>query len=237
MSRITKNGKHIDSRQTLLCHRKRFALIVFQVLLVMFGVLLLMGCNPRQSLSDRNLLAGARAETYLLSHGAFCARLPTEEAINLYAQERVPETSAVGRMVKAWDLSGLLDIFQARDGRWVILPSDGLKKLDGIHFRTSPSGENEALCFGRLWVERLIEYRKDSPLGLDEAVTARFEATLKDAHILNHFKNLKVEPFDPNIFTLTTGFAYAESLAPTFALDMALRPTPNGWFLARTAFQ
>lgn len=188
-------------------------------------------------MSDRNLLEGARAETYLLSHGAFCARLPTEEAINLYAQAKVPETSAVGRMVKAWDLSGLLDILQTRDGRWVLLPSDGLKKLKGIHFRRGPAGDNEALCFGRLWVERLIEYRKDSPLGLEEAVTARFEAKLKDAHILSYFKNLKVEPFDPNIFTLTTGVAYADALAPSFAMDMALRPTSSGWFLAKTAFQ
>lgn len=198
--------------------------------------LVLTGCNPRQSLSDQNLLKGARAETYLLSHGAFCARLPSEEAINLYAQQKVPDTSAVGRMVKAWDLSGLLDIIQTRDGRWVLLPSDGLKQLRGVHFRRGPAGDNEALCFGRLWVDRLIEYRKDSPLGLEKAVTARFEATLKDAHILSYFKNLKVEPFDPNIFTLTTGVAYADALAPSFAIDMALRPTSSGWFLARTAF-
>ncbi|MDX1668653.1 MAG: hypothetical protein R3194_04495, partial [Limnobacter sp.] len=189
------------------------------------------------TLNDDNLLAGARAETHVLSHGALCARLPSGEAIELYASEQVPENSAIGRLVKTWDLSGLLDIFKTSDGRWVILPSDGLKKLEGIHFRKGPSGENDALCFGRLWIERLIEYRKDSPLGLEEAVTARFEASLKDPHVLAYFKGLKVEPFDPNIFTLATGVAYAETLVPTFALDMALRPTPEGWFLARHAFK
>lgn len=198
--------------------------------------LLLGACNPASMLTDDNLVRGARAETFLLGHGALCARLPSTDAIDLYSRELVPENSAVGRNVKSWDLSGLLDIFQTQDGRWVVLPSDGLKKLSGVHFRKGPSGENDALCFGRLWIERLIEYRKNEPMGLEDGVTARFEATLKDAHMLNYFRNLKVEPFDPNIFTLAQSVAYADSLAPSFVVDIALRPTSNGWFLASGAF-
>jgi len=88
---------------------------------------LLMACNPRTNLNEDNLLKGARAETFILSHGALCARLPSPEAIEQYARDQVPSNSAVAREVKAWDLSGLLDIFQTRDGRWVIMPSSGLK--------------------------------------------------------------------------------------------------------------
>ncbi len=48
-------------------------------------------------------------------------------------------------------------------------------------------------------------YIQNKPFGQEDAVSARFEASLKDAHMLNHFKNLKVESFDPSVFTLSTG--------------------------------
>ena len=145
----------------------------------------------------------------------------------------MPSNSAVAREVKAWDLSGLLDIFQTRDGRWVIMPSSGLKKLEGVHFRQGPQGDNEALCFGRLWVEKTVDYIRNKPFGQEDAVSARFEASLKDAHMLNHFKNLKVESFDPSVFTLSTGTAVAGTLQPSFVIEMALRPTHTGWYLAK----
>jgi hypothetical protein len=194
---------------------------------------LVMGCSPRNSLNAENLLRGARAETHILSHGAFCARLPTLDAIDLYARNAIPDTSAVGRTVKTWDLSGLLDIVRAQDGRWIVLPSEGLKKLKGIHFRKGPSGENDALCFGRLWIERTIDFKENKALGIEEAVSARFEASLKDAEMLRYFKGLLVEPFDPNTFTLSTGTAYAETLSPRFSLEMSFRPTQTGWYLAK----
>lgn len=194
---------------------------------------LLTACNPRTDLNKDNLLKGARAETFILSHGALCARLPSTQAIEQYARDLVPPNSAVAREVKAWDLSGLLDIFQTRDGRWVIMPSAGLKKLEGVHFRQGPDGDNEALCFGRLWVENTVDYVQNKPFGDEDAVSARFEASLKDAHMLNHFKNLKVESFDPTVFTLSTGTAVAGTLTPTFVIEMALRPTHTGWYLAK----
>lgn len=194
---------------------------------------LLTACNPRTDLSNDNLLKGARAETFILSHGALCARLPSTEAIEQYARDLVPPNSAVARDVRAWDLSGLLDILQTRDGRWVIMPSSGLKKLEGVHFRQGPQGDNEALCFGRLWVEKTVDFNENKPFGLKDAVSARFEASLKDAHMLNHFKNLKVESFDPSVFTLTTGTAVASTLQPSFVIEMALRPTHTGWYLAK----
>lgn len=205
------------------------------VMTVTSGLLLVLtaACNPRTHLTDDNLLKGARAETFILSHGALCARLPTTEAIEQYARDLVPPNSAVAREVRAWDLSGLLDILQTRDGRWVIMPSKGLKQLEGVHFRQSPQGENEALCFGRLWVEGTVDYVENKPFGLEDAVTARFEASLKDAHMLKHFKNLKVESFDPSVFTLGTGTALAGTLQPTFVIEMALRPTHTGWYLAK----
>ncbi|MDH4396169.1 MAG: hypothetical protein QE278_10850 [Limnobacter sp.] len=196
---------------------------------------LVMGCSPRNSLNAENLLRGARAETHILSHGALCARLPTLDAIDLYARNAIPDTSAVGRTVKTWDLSGLLDIVRAQDGRWIVLPSEGLKKLKGIHFRKGPSGENDALCFGRLWIERTIDFTENKALGVDDAVSARFEASLKDAEMLKYFRGLLVEPFDPNTFTLSTGTAYAETLSPRFSLEMSLRPTQTGWYLAKGA--
>ncbi|MCR2745368.1 hypothetical protein [Limnobacter parvus] len=194
---------------------------------------LLTACNPRTDLSNDNLLKGARAETFILSHGALCARLPSTEAIDQYSRDQIPPNSAVARDVKAWDLSGLLDIMQTRDGRWVIMPSSGLKKLEGVHFRQGPQGDNEALCFGRLWVEKTVDFNENKPFGLDDAVSARFEASLKDAHMINHFKNLKVESFDPSVFTLTTGTAVASTLQPSFVIEMALRPTHTGWYLAK----
>lgn len=194
---------------------------------------LLAACNPRTDLSNDNLLKGARAETFILSHGALCARLPSTEAIDQYSRDAIPPNSAVARDVKAWDLSGLLDIMQTRDGRWVIMPSSGLKKLEGVHFRQGPQGDNEALCFGRLWVEKTVDFNENKPFGLDDAVSARFEASLKDAHMLSHFKNLKVESFDPSVFTLNTGTAVASTLQPSFVIEMALRPTHTGWYLAK----
>jgi hypothetical protein len=195
---------------------------------------LLLACNPRTVLNEDNLLKGARAETFILSHGALCARLPSVETIDQYARDQLPANSAPARDVKAWDLSGLLDIFQTRDGRWVMMPSSGLKKLEGVHFRQGPQGDNEALCFGRLWVEKTVDYVQNKPFGLEDAVSARFEASLKDAHMLNHFKNLKVESFDPTVFTLGTGTAVADTLQPTFTIEMALRPTQTGWYLAKS---
>lgn len=194
---------------------------------------LLAACNPRTHLNEENLLKGARAETFILSHGALCARLPSAEAIDQYARDLVPPNSAVAREVKAWDLSGLLDIFQTPDGRWVMMPSAGLKKLEGVHFRQGPQGENEALCFGRLWVENTLDYEQNKPFGVPDAATARFTANLKDAHMLKHFRNLKVESFDPTVFNLTTGTALAGSLQSGFMIEMALRPTPTGWYLAK----
>jgi len=196
---------------------------------------LLTGCNPKNSLNEENLLRGARAETFILNHGALCARLPSTEAIDLYARDLIPPTSAIAKNVNAWDLSGLLDILQTRDGRWVIMPSEGLKKLEGVHFRQSASGENEALCFGRLWVEKTLDYRENKPIGQEDAVTARFEASLKDAHMIRHFRNLKVESFDPSVFVLDPGTVFAGSLQPTFVIEMALRPTTTGWYLAKNA--
>ncbi|HEY1057131.1 MAG TPA: hypothetical protein VGE55_00215 [Limnobacter sp.] len=195
----------------------------------------LAACNPRSMLTKDNLLDGARAETFILSHGALCARLPTGEAIDLYARDKIPENSAVGREVKAWDLSGLLDIIQTRDGRWVVLPSSGLKALEGVHFRKAPSGENDALCFGRLWIESTVDYTENKPFGQSDAVTARFQASLKDAHMLKYFKDLKVESFDPTIFVLSTGTAYGSTLEPNFTVEMAMRPTTTGWYLAKGA--
>ena len=200
-------------------------------LLMVLG--LLTACNPRTALNDDNLLKGARAETFILSHGAFCARLPSTEAIDQYSRDAIPPNSAVARDVRAWDLSGLLDILQTKDGRWVIMPSSGLKKLEGVHFRQGPEGDNEALCFGRLWVEKTIDHVQNKPFGIDEAVSVRFEASLKDAYMLNHFKNLKVESFDPSVFTLSTGTAVASTLQPSFVIEMALRPTHTGWYLAK----
>lgn len=200
---------------------------------MVFALGLLTACNPRTVLNEENLLKGARAETFILSHGALCARLPSTEAIEQYARDQVPPNSAVARDVRAWDLSGLLDIFQTRDGRWVIMPSQGLKKLEGVHFRQGPQGDNEALCFGRLWVEKTVDHIQNKPFGMEDAVSARFEASLKDAHMLNHFKNLKVESFDPSVFTLSTGTAVASTLQPTFVIEMALRPTHTGWYLAK----
>ncbi|HEX4842619.1 MAG TPA: hypothetical protein VFV57_03040 [Limnobacter sp.] len=204
-----------------------------------FGLLLaaslLAACNPRTLLNEDNLLKGARAETYVLNHGALCARLPTGEAIEAYANDSVPPNSAVAREVRAWDLSGLLDILKTQDGRWVILPSAGLKQLEGVHFRKDAKGENDALCFGRLWVENTVDYVQNKPFGLEDAATARFQATLKDAHMLRYFKDLKVESFDPTVFVLNPGTAFASSLAPSFVIEMALHPTPTGWFLAKSA--
>lgn len=194
---------------------------------------LLSACNPRTTLNEDNLLKGARAETFILSHGALCARLPTTEAIEQYAREQIPSNSAVARDVKAWDLSGLLDIIQTRDGRWVIMPSKGLKQLEGVHFRQGPQGDNEALCFGRLWVDKTLNYVENKPFGQKDAVSASFQASLKDMHMINHFKNLKVESFDPTVFTLSTGTAVAATLQPTFTIEMALRPTSTGWYLAK----
>ena len=210
---------------------------VFTLLPVVLTLGLLAACNPRTSLNHENLLKGARAETFILNHGALCARLPSAEAIDQYSRDAVPANSAVARDVKAWDLSGLLDIMQTRDGRWVIMPSQGLKKLEGVHFRQGPEGDNEALCFGRLWVEKTVDYLQNKPFGLDDAVSARFEATLKDAHMLNHFKNLKVESFDPGVFTLSSGTAVAATLKPSFVIEMALRPTNTGWYLAKNGTQ
>lgn len=195
----------------------------------------LAACNPRTQLNNDNLLKGARAETYVLNHGALCARLPTGEAIEAYAVGSVPANSAIGRDVRAWDLSGLLDIMKTQDGRWVILPSEGLKKLEGVHFRKDAEGQNDALCFGRLWVEAVVDYAQNSPLGLEDAVTARFQATLKDAHMLRHFKDLKVESFDPSVFVLNPGTTFASNLSPNFTIEMALHPTTTGWFLAKNA--
>ena len=206
---------------------------VFTLLPVVLTLGLLAACNPRTSLNHENLLKGARAETFILNHGALCARLPSAEAIDQYSRDAVPANSAVARDVKAWDLSGLLDIMQTRDGRWVIMPSQGLKKLEGVHFRQGPQGDTEALCFGRLWVEKTVDYLQNKPFGLDDAVSARFEASLKDAHMINHFKNLKVESFDPTVFTLSTGTAIASTLQPSFVIEMALRPTHTGWYLAK----
>ena len=193
----------------------------------------LAACNPRTSLNKDNLLRGARAETFILSHGALCSRLPTAEAIDLYARDAIPPNSAVARDVRAWDLSGLLDIMQTRDGRWVVMPSKGLKKLEGVHFRQDPKGENEALCFGRLWVEKTVDFVQNKPFGHKKAVSARFEANLKDAHMLSHFRNLKVESFDPTVFSLSSGTAVASTLQPSFVIEMALRPTNTGWYLAK----
>ena len=198
---------------------------------------LLCACNPRTLLTHDNLLAGARAETFILSHGALCARLPTAEAIDQYARDKVPDNSAVAKDVKAWDLSGLLDILQTRDGRWVILPSPGLKALDGVHFRKTPSGENDALCFGRVWVDQVIDYTENQPMGVADAVTVRFQASLKDLHMLKYFKDVKVEAFDPSIFVLSTGTAYGSTLNPNFTIEMALRPTTTGWYLAKGALE
>ena len=189
---------------------------IFRWMFIAFILNLLIACNPRTDLSDDNLLKGARAETFILSHGALCARLPSPEAIDQYSRDLIPANSAVARDVKAWDLSGLLDILQTRDGRWVIMPSKGLKLLEGVHFRQGPQGENEALCFGRLWVNKTIDYAHNKPFGLKDAVSARFDATLKDAHMLNHFKNLKVESVVPSV------------------IEMALRPTHTGWYLAKS---
>ncbi|HEX4855511.1 MAG TPA: hypothetical protein VFV28_01780 [Limnobacter sp.] len=194
---------------------------------------LLAACNPRTHLDKENLLKGARAETFILSHGAFCARLPSAEAIDQYARDQIPPNSAVAREVKAWDLSGLLDIFQTQDGRWVVMPSAGLKKLEGVHFRQGPQGENDALCFGRLWVEDIQDYEQNQPFGVKDAATARFTANLKDAHMLRHFKDLKVESFDPTVFNLVTGTAVASTLQSGFTIEMALRPTSTGWYLAK----
>lgn len=210
---------------------------VFTLLPAVLALGLLVACNPRTNLNHENLLKGARAETFILNHGALCARLPTPEAIDQYSRDAVPANSAVARDVKAWDLSGLLDIMQTRDGRWVIMPSQGLKKLEGVHFRQGPQGDNEALCFGRLWVEKTVDYLQNKPFGLDDAVSARFEATLKDAHMVNHFKNLKVESFDPTVFTLSSGTAIAGTLQPSFVIEMALRPTNTGWYLAKNGVQ
>ncbi len=196
---------------------------------------LLAGCNPKNSLNHENLVRGGRAETFILNHGALCARLPSTEAIDLYSRDLIPATSAIAKNVHAWDMSGLLDIMQTRDGRWVILPSEGLKKLEGVHFRQSESGENEALCFGRLWVDKTLDYRENKPMGQEDAVTARFEASLKDAHMLRHFRNLKVESFDPSVFVLESGTAFAGNLHPSFVIEMALRPAPTGWYLAKNA--
>lgn len=179
------------------------------------------------------MLAGARAETFTLGHGALCSRLPTVESIRAYSNAAIPKQSSIGREVEAWDKSGLLDIFRAEDGRWVILPSKELKRIEGVHFRRRPGGENDALCFGRLWIKRVIDFTEAPELGEDEAVTVRVEANLKDAHMLRYFNNLKVEPFDPAIFTLATGVAYADSLNPSFSIVMALKPTRYGWFLAK----
>lgn len=210
---------------------------VFTLLPVALALGLLAACNPRTSLNHENLLKGARAETFILNHGALCARLPTPEAIDQYSRDAVPANSAVARDVRAWDLSGLLDIMQTRDGRWVIMPSQGLKKLEGVHFRQGPKGDNEALCFGRLWVEKTVDYLQNKPFGLEDAVSARFEASLKDAHMLNYFKNLKVESFDPSVFTLSSGTAVAATLQPSFVIEMALRPTNTGWYLAKNGAQ
>lgn len=198
---------------------------------------LLGACNPRTSLTKENLLTGARAETFILSHGALCARLPSAEAIDQYARDKIPDNSALAKDVKAWDLSGLLDIIQTRDGRWIIMPSKGLKALEGVHFRKTPSGENDALCFGRLWVENVIDFEENQPLGVPDAVTVRFHAQLKDAHMLNYFKDLKVESFDSSIFALSTGTAYGSTLLPDFTIEMSLRPTSTGWYLAKGALE
>lgn len=197
----------------------------------------LMACSPSDALNSANLLRGARAETYLLSHGALCARLPTLEAVDQYSRNQLPDQSAVSRHVKAWDLSGLLDFSRSADGAWIMLPSEGLKKLKGVHFRRAPGGENDALCFGRLWIERVIDYQQNKPFGVEDAVTVRLEASLKDSPMLKYFKGLPVEPFDPNIFTLSTGSAYAEMLLPSFGIEMGLKPTPTGWYLAKGAMR
>ncbi|NJM32047.1 MAG: hypothetical protein HC848_03105 [Limnobacter sp.] len=197
--------------------------------MLLFLACVLAACSPNSTLTEENLLKGARAETYELSHGALCARLPTLEAIDMYSRGLIPKNSAVGKTVHAWDMSGLLNIFRANDGRWIVLPSEGLKKLRGVHFRQRPNGENDALCFGKLWVEGLISYEKDQPMGFADAVTARFRVGLKDPHMLRYFRDLKVEPFNPNIFALSTGVAFAGDLLPSFAIDMALKP--NGIWL------
>lgn len=204
-----------------------------KLLAVLMPCVLLAACNPRATLNDKNLLNGARGETYALGHAALCARLPTINAIEKYVRGEIPERSALGRTVKAWDLSGLLNMVQTRDGRWVIMASAGLNNLEDVHFRTNSSGNKDAVCFGRLWIERLIEYRADKPLGFEEGVTARFEVSLKEPGTLKHFRDLKLEPFDPNLFTLTTGTAFGEDLFPTFFVDIPMYPTSLGWILAR----
>ncbi len=214
-----------------------FCLRCLKGFIIIAFCLLASGCNPNSVLSKDNLLRGARAETFILSHGALCAPLPSLEAIDAYARDLVPENSAVGREVKAWDLSGLLDIIQAKDGRWVILPSKGLQGLEGAHVRTSPNGSNDAVCFGRLWVENLIDYQENQPFGVQGAVTARFKVSLKDGHMLKHFKDLKVESFDPKVFALETGQAFGAALSPSFNIEMALRPTSTGWYLAKGALR
>ena len=196
-------------------------------------VLLLCACNPRTTLNNENLLNGARAETFSLNHGALCARLPAVEAIDAYSRDLLPPNSAIARDVRAWDLSGLLDILKTEDGRWIVLPSSGLKKLKGVHFKKGATGDNDALCFGRLQVERTIDFTQNTSLGIPDAVTGRFLASLQDAPILKHFKNLKIESFDPSLFVLSDGIAYGSILQPNFVIEMALRPTQSGWFLAR----
>jgi hypothetical protein len=199
------------------------------------GVLVasLLACTPRSALTPDNLVAGARAETFVLSHGALCARLPTVEAIELYANDKIPTNSAMARDVRAWDLSGLLDIVKSADGRWLVLPSVGLKGLEGVHFKQSASGENDALCFGRLWVERFLSDQKNQPFGVPGAVTARFYARIKEDGVLRHFKHLKLESFNSSVFVLETGTALGETLQEGFVMDMTLRPTHSGWYLAK----
>lgn len=112
---------------------------VFTLLPAVLALGLLVACNPRTNLNHENLLKGARAETFILNHGALCARLPTPEAIDQYSRDAVPANSAVARDVKAWDLSGLLDIMQTRDGRWVIMPSQRFEKTGGCALPARPS--------------------------------------------------------------------------------------------------
>lgn len=194
----------------------------------------LTACNPNAALTDDNLLRGARAETFILNHGALCARLPSLEAVDLYSRGILPENSAAARQVHAWDMSGLLNMFKTDDNRWVMLPSEGLKKLGRVHFRTDAKGDKDALCFGRLWVDDVISYTENKPLGISDAVTARLRVSLKDAFMLQYFKGLQVESYDPSAFTLENGSAYAETLINGFQVDMALRPTDAGWYFARS---
>ena len=83
----------------------------------------------------------------------------------------------------------------------------------------------------------VIDFKPGERFGVQDAVSVRLEANLKDAHMLKHFRGLMVEPFDPNLFVLSTGSSYAEMLSPSFGIEMGLKPTPTGWYLAKGAMR